>query len=83
MPDMLLRNRTNEFHDVYKRRKAIVEPVFGNIKWNKMMRIFVTKRNRVAAWWKMVTTAHIIEKIIGRLAVPRAYVVGAGPCYEH
>ena len=64
LADMALRNRTEEFQEVYKKRKAIVEPVFGNIKWNKILRLFVTGRRKASAWWKMVCTAHNIEKLI-------------------
>ena len=64
LADMARRNRTDEFRDVYRKRKAIVEPVFGNLKWNKMLRLFVTSRKKASAWWKMVCTAHNIEKLI-------------------
>lgn len=64
LAEMAIRNRTDEFRDVYKTRKAIVEPVFGNIKWNKILRLFVTRRSKANAWWKMVCTAHNIEKMI-------------------
>ena len=57
------RSRTEEFKEVYRRRKAIVEPVFGNIK-NKGMSILVVGREKVTAWWFMACTAHNIEKII-------------------
>jgi hypothetical protein len=63
------RLRSSEGQAVYRRRKAIVEPVFGNIKTNKAMRILVKGRKKVAVWWKMAATAHNIEKIIGKLAV--------------
>ena len=56
-------SRTQEFKDDYKRRKAIVEPVFGNIK-NKGLKIFVKGKKKVAIWWQMACTAHNIEKII-------------------
>ena len=46
-----------------RKRKAIVEPVFGNIK-NKGIRIGVRGTRKVAVWWKMACTAHNIEKII-------------------
>jgi transposase len=61
------RLRTSEGQAVYRRRKAIVEPVFGNIKVNKAIRILVKGRKKVSAWWKMAATAHNIEKIIGEL----------------
>lgn len=58
------RVRSEEGRHAYRKRKAIVEPVFGNIK-NKGLKIFVTGKDRVTSWWKIVTTAHNIEKIIG------------------
>jgi len=57
------RSKTEEFKEVYKRRKAIVEPVFGNIK-NKGIRILLKGRDKVSTWWQMACTAHNIEKII-------------------
>ena len=60
----LERLRSVEGRAVYRRRKAIVEPVFGNIKSNKGMRIFVKGRRKVGLWWKMAATAHNIEKIV-------------------
>lgn len=62
----LARSRTQEWQEIYKRRKAIVEPVFGNIK-NKGMRIYVRGRKAVSTWWKMATTAHNLEKIVGHM----------------
>ena len=67
--DYLSFSRTEEWKESYKRRKVIVEPVFGNIK-NKGMRICVRGKRAVLAWWQIATTAHNIEKIIGRLAQP-------------
>lgn len=52
---------------IYRRRKVIVEPVFGNIK-NKGMKILVRGKNKVRTWWRMACTAHNIEKIIGHMA---------------
>jgi len=51
---------------IYRLRKSIVEPVFGNIK-NKRLRICVRGESKVARWWKMACTAHNIEKIIARV----------------
>jgi hypothetical protein len=61
-------SRTDEFKDSYKKRKAIVEPVFGNIK-NKGLKILVTGKRKVAIWWQMACAAHNIEKIIKRSAM--------------
>ena len=58
------RMRTEQFQETYKYRKQIVEPVFGNLKYNKKLRLAVTTKRKVAMWWKMVCTAHNIEKIL-------------------
>lgn len=63
MNQNLGRSRTEEFKEIYKYRKAIVEPVFANIK-NKGMRILVIGKSKVSLWWKLACTAHNIEKII-------------------
>ena len=60
--------RTTEVIEIYKRRKAIVEPVFGNIK-NKGMKILVKGKQKVSLWWKLATTAHNIEKMIKYLKI--------------
>lgn len=60
--DLHQRARQSEYKEVYRRRKVIVEPVFGNIK-NKGLRIFVVGRKKVSAWWALVCTAHNIEKM--------------------
>jgi transposase len=64
----LARLRSPVGQQIYRRRKAIVEPVFGNIKSNKGMRILVKGRRKVGLWWKMAATAHNIEKIVGSMA---------------
>ena len=51
---------------VYRRRKVIVEPVFGNIK-NKGMKILVRGKSKVRTWWRMACTAHNLEKIVGAM----------------
>jgi transposase len=63
------RLRSESGKKTYRSRKAIVEPVFGNIKSNKGINILVKGRKKVAAWWKMAATAHNIEKVINRLAL--------------
>ena len=68
MKQLLERSRTEDFKEVYKKRKAIVEPIFGNIK-NKGMKILVTGSKKVSTWWKMSCTAHNIEKIIKQKAL--------------
>lgn len=65
----LTRLRDDKGKDIYRRRKAIVEPVFGNIKSNKGMRILVKGVHKVNLWWKMAATAHNLEKIVRSMAV--------------
>jgi hypothetical protein len=60
----LKRSRTEAYKELYKRRKAIVEPVFANLKTQKNLKIFVVGKKKVNTWWKMICTAHNIEKII-------------------
>lgn len=59
-------SRTKEWAEIYRKRKAIVEPVFGNIK-NKGIQILVRGKRAVSTWWNIATTAHNLEKIIGHL----------------
>lgn len=64
----LARLRDAKGKEIYRRRKAIIEPVFGNIKSNKGMRILVKGRRKVDLWWKMAATAHNLEKIVRSMA---------------
>lgn len=59
--------RSEAGRDVYRRRKVIVEAVFGNIE-NKGIKILIRGRNKERTWWRMACTAHNIEKIIGHMA---------------
>jgi len=61
-----LKMQSQEGQKIYRRRKVIVEPVFGNIK-NKGIKIRVRGTKAVARWWKMACTAHNIEKILRAL----------------
>jgi transposase len=69
MVKIFSKSRTESYKQSYKRRKAIVEPVFANIKFNKMLRIFVRGKDNVSTWWKIVTTAHNLEKIVKAFSV--------------
>lgn len=61
------RMQSAEGREIYRRRKVIVEPVFGNIK-NKGMKILVRGRGKVANWWRVACLAHNIEKVVGAMA---------------
>ena len=65
------RMRSSEGRTKYKRRKAIVETPFGNMK-NKGMKILVTGRDKVKIRFKLFAIAHNVEKIIGRMAKEKA-----------
>ena len=62
--DLVRRMHSEAGRASYRRRKAIVEPVFGNIK-NKKLKIGARGAAKVACWWKIAATAHNIEKIVG------------------
>ena len=65
------RMQSEEGRQIYRRRKVIVEPIFGNIK-NKGMRILVRGKAKVTTWWRMSCTAHNVEKIIGAISAGTA-----------
>ena len=71
------RMRSEKAKEIYKSRKAIVEPVFGNIK-NKGMKILLKGRKKVSLWWKMSATAHNLEKIVKHLKAPPRVSASAG-----
>lgn len=62
------RMATSAGQGVYRHRKAIVEPVFGNIK-TKGLQIRVKGKEKVENWWTMVCLALNLEKIVGHLRV--------------
>lgn len=56
--------RTKGGHSVYKQRKAIVEPVFGQIKERRRFRMFSFRGlDMVEAEWSLVCTAHNLLKL--------------------
>ncbi len=63
MSNYLKKARSKPFEKSYRRRKVIVEPVFGNIK-NKGIKIWVRGSRAVKTWWKIACSAHNIEKMI-------------------
>ena len=60
------RKQSEEGRDIYRRRKVIVESVFGNIK-NKGMKILVRGKSKVRTWWRMACTAHNLEKVVSAM----------------
>jgi len=56
--------RTPEGRAVYKRRKAVVEPVFGQIKEGRGFRRFLLRGlGNVAAEWKLICATHNLLKL--------------------
>lgn len=51
-------------HELYKRRKATVEPVFAQIKFNRRINRF-QRRGRAAALseWRLVAATHNLMKL--------------------
>lgn len=49
---------------IYSQRMGIVEPVFGNIRWNMKLDYFTVKtKQKVDIQWKLFTTLHNLKKI--------------------
>ena len=49
---------------IYGRRQSLVEPVFGNLRYNKGLRRFTLRgRQKVDAQWKLYCLVHNIEKL--------------------
>jgi transposase len=55
---------TKEGKEIYNRRIGIIEPVFGNIRWNKRMDHFTLRgKQKVNVQWIFYCMVHNIEKI--------------------
>ena len=58
---------------VYARKKAIVEPVFGQIKQARGFRSFLLRgRQKVSAEWKLICTTHNLLKLYRALTAAAA-----------
>jgi|SRR5271168_2858221 len=56
--------KTEAGQDVYRRRKAIVEPVFGQIKhWRGFRRFLLRGLSKVQAEWKLICLTHNLLKL--------------------
>jgi len=63
---MRYRLRTEEGRAVYKLRKAIVEPVFGQIKEARGFRRFLLRgKTKVEAEWQFICATHNLLKLFG------------------
>jgi transposase len=51
--------------EIYSRRMATVEPVFGNLQNKGMRRFTLRGKKKVDAQWQLFTMVHNIEKIAG------------------
>jgi hypothetical protein len=55
---------SEEGRDLIARRFATVEPVFGNVRYNKRLDCFTLRgRQKVDAQWKLYCLVHNIEKL--------------------
>ena len=56
--------RTTAGKAIYKMRKAVVEPVFGQIKERRRLRGFLLRgRDKVAAEWQIICLTHNLLKL--------------------
>lgn len=64
---MMARLDTPEGKAAYKRRQAIIEPVFGQIKHNRGIRNISRRRGLAAAdsEWKLICATHNLLKVFG------------------
>ena len=61
---MIERIDTKEGREIYSRRLAIVEPVFGNIRSQKGLDRFTLRgRGKINIQWTLYCMVHNIEKI--------------------
>jgi hypothetical protein len=57
--------KTEKGRAVYKMRKAIVEPVFGQIKATRGIRAFLLRGfDKVSAEWKLICATHNLLKLL-------------------
>lgn len=61
---MRRRLKTAAGHELYKRRKTTIEPVYGQIKHNRRIDTFM-RRGRAAAQseWRLITATHNLLKL--------------------
>jgi hypothetical protein len=55
---------TPDGHDLYRRRQATIEPVFGQLKFNRQIRRF-QRRGRAAcrSEWRLIAATHNLLKL--------------------
>lgn len=65
--------QTEQGKAIYKMRKAIVEPVFGQIKeWRRFRRFSLRTLEKAAAEWKLICLTHNLLKLFRSGWVPQA-----------
>ena len=70
--------RTKKGKETYARRKAIVEPVFGQIKECRGMRAFLLRgHKKVSAEWSLCAAVHNLLKLVKSQAAPEQSVAWA------
>jgi hypothetical protein len=59
--------RTCKGRRIYARRKAIVEPVFGQIKGRGFRQFLLRGEKKVRGEWSLICTTHNLRKLYGRM----------------
>ena len=59
--------RTLKGRRVYARRKAIVEPVFGQIKGRGFRQFLLRGEQKVRGEWSLICLSHNLRKLFGRM----------------
>jgi len=59
--------RTCKGRRIYARRKAIVEPVFGQIKGRGFRQFLLRGERKVRGEWSLICTTHNLRKLFGRM----------------
>jgi transposase len=59
--------RTRKGRRIYARRKAIVEPVFGQIKGRGFRQFLLRGEKKVRGEWSLICTTHNLRKLYGRM----------------
>jgi transposase len=59
--------RTQKGRRIYARRKAIVEPVFGQIKERGFRQFLLRGKQKVRGEWSLICATHNLRKLYGRM----------------
>ena len=70
MARMAAKLRTEEGNEIYRQRKKVVEPVFGQVKFNlEFSRFRLRGLDKAGGEWILVCLVHNIKKIYTRIMV--------------